>query len=236
MQGVLVLPSPEGGDIVLTGNATEDEARDERERHRMLHLDFFEFYTLLERALVTLLEAFGEGKGLGRSRHAPHASSRPGPSVDAAVGIAEIREVRHAFHAQVLEAVGREGSPLGAVFGVDPVRGYLKAAKALRNKWKDYEREAASDGATGPDDTEGGIVASMLADPARLNSVLDGIVVAVEGALEISRQNAVGQTDEKRDGVNDAGSTAMQWGEIMEVDAPLEIESGDEMDWQVEID
>lgn len=95
-----------------------DEQRGEAEL--MFKLDFFEYYMLVERALVHLLGVFGiqvtgafgtrVGNGLGRTREGWEQSD-------------------HRFHANVLEALDDERNPLHEALGKDDARFSLARAK-----------------------------------------------------------------------------------------------------------
>lgn len=95
-----------------------DEQRGEAEL--MFKLDFFEYYMLVERALVHLLGVFGiqitgafgtrVGNGLSRAREGWEQSD-------------------HRFHANVLEALDDERNPLHEALGKDDARFSLARAK-----------------------------------------------------------------------------------------------------------
>ncbi|KAL2263283.1 hypothetical protein VTK26DRAFT_7473 [Humicola hyalothermophila] len=132
----------------------------------MFKLDFFEYYMLIERALVHLLGVFGvdvprdfppapteclehrenkndditgEKRGLEASRWS-------------GAGGAGSSAHRHRYHANVLAALDREDNPLHAALGTGEVRRQLQRAKDLRNRWKtagseddDDEKEVKGD-------------------------------------------------------------------------------------------
>ncbi|KAL1622306.1 hypothetical protein SLS56_008796 [Neofusicoccum ribis] len=80
----------------------------------MFKLDFFEYYTLLERVLVLVLAHFR-----------------------VAVPKAVIGGDRsHRYHESVLEALERPGSPAHELLGRGAVRDALRRAKGFRNRWK----------------------------------------------------------------------------------------------------
>ncbi|KAK4460710.1 hypothetical protein QBC42DRAFT_205280 [Cladorrhinum samala] len=130
-------------------------APDAAAREMMFKLDFFEYYMLIERALVHLLGVFGmsvvsssssssstsgpgaraaeiapgkrNGKGLGKSRWGKKTTSS-----DAARGGGS----NHRYHATVLEMLDSPSNPLHQVLGKGEVRRQLGRAKDLRNRWK----------------------------------------------------------------------------------------------------
>ncbi|KAL2162871.1 hypothetical protein VTH06DRAFT_6707 [Thermothelomyces fergusii] len=81
------------------------------EAELMFKLDFFEYYMLLERALVHLLAVFG-------------------------VVVWRRRPRQHRYHANVLAALDRPDNPLHGPLGTGEVRAQLRRAKDLRNRWK----------------------------------------------------------------------------------------------------
>ncbi|KAJ5818858.1 hypothetical protein N7474_004449 [Penicillium riverlandense] len=87
----------------------------------MFKIDFHEYYALLERAIVHLLGVF----------NITVSSSFRGTQMNGngRVGV-------HRYHANVLEALEEETSPLSPVLGSGHVLKQLKQAKELRNRWK----------------------------------------------------------------------------------------------------
>ncbi|GKZ25763.1 hypothetical protein AbraIFM66951_002418 [Aspergillus brasiliensis] len=90
----------------------------------MFKLDFHEYYSLLERAIVHLLSVFGisVSSAFARDHLAAYGSAPPLST--------------HRYHANVLEALQDESSPLHMVLGQGEVHEQLQRAKELRNRWK----------------------------------------------------------------------------------------------------
>ncbi|KAK3501784.1 hypothetical protein B0T13DRAFT_396258 [Neurospora crassa] len=115
--------NPKHGDAVISGGVLN-------EGEIMFKLDFFEYYMLIERALVHLLGVFGitvsgngiQGKGL---------AGRNGSG-----------KFQHRYHAHVLEAFDSPVHPLHDILGKGEVRKQLQRAKDLRNRWKTADSEA----------------------------------------------------------------------------------------------
>lgn len=85
----------------------------------MFKIDFYEYYALLERALVHLLGVFGiTVSAAGKASGANSVWST------------------HRYHANVLEALEDENCPLHSVFRKGNVFEQLRKAKELRNCWK----------------------------------------------------------------------------------------------------
>ncbi|KAJ5081257.1 hypothetical protein N7456_013495 [Penicillium angulare] len=102
----------------------------------MFKIDFHEYYALLERAIVHLLAVFNISVSSVGGR------SGSGVQVGGGGGGAGV----HRFHANVLQALQEESTPLAPVLGTGYVHELLKKAKELRNRWKgadmtDQERE-----------------------------------------------------------------------------------------------
>lgn len=104
----------------------------------MFKVDFFEFYTLLERYISISLEIMG----VYVSGNAPHTN------VNALKYITnpEFRDKRptelHSFHANLLEALDDPKCPLHTSLGNQDVRIQLGLAKDYRNAWKDADEKA----------------------------------------------------------------------------------------------
>lgn len=125
----------------------------------MFKLDFFEYYMLIERALVHLLGVFGVEVSPSRGRSTRgEEEEEPAATFDKKENKLNItngntplsekglgasvwrddgrRSRQHRYHANVLAALGREDSPLRATLGTGEVRLQLGRAKDLRNRWK----------------------------------------------------------------------------------------------------
>ncbi|KAH8754808.1 hypothetical protein F5883DRAFT_687692 [Diaporthe sp. PMI_573] len=114
-------------------NTLEDRA----EAELMFKLDFFEYYMLLERALVHLMGVFGV-----KITGAFTAASRSGTTgrTTNGNGTAGQHQSDHRFHANVLEALDDPRNPLHPVLGAGDARYALARAKELRNRWKNASR------------------------------------------------------------------------------------------------
>jgi len=167
----------------------------------MFKLDFFEFYTLLERLLVLLLASFriplGDSSVLhtitngatiigSRHRNLQHQHLQ--------LQLQQQRLVAgHRYHENVLEAYEKEDNPLRAVLGEGEVKVHLKTAKELRNRWKEPQLQAppqAHDEALiakrCTDEYEDGT--SALLSGEELSAMLFSILEALRQALNIARE------------------------------------------------
>lgn len=102
----------------------------------MFKIDFYEYYALLERAIVHLLGVFNiaVSSAAGAQYRGNHTGFENG--YGRGVGI-------HRYHANVLQALEEETTPLTPILGNGHVHALLKKAKELRNRWKtaDMTRE-----------------------------------------------------------------------------------------------
>jgi hypothetical protein len=118
-----------------------DADMSKKQAESMFKVDFFEFYTLLERYITTCLAIVG----INVSGSAPQVNVNAlryttNPDLHRTRPIAG-----HAFHANLLEALDDEKCPLYASFGVYHARAELAIAKDFRNAWKNAdERMIAS--------------------------------------------------------------------------------------------
>ncbi|KAJ5766099.1 uncharacterized protein N7511_003715 [Penicillium nucicola] len=93
----------------------------------MFKIDFHEYYALLERAIVHLLAVFNISVSAGRGG---------GVSVDGKMDRNGHAGSAHRYHANVLEALREQSTPLSPVLGSGVVYSQLQRAKELRNRWK----------------------------------------------------------------------------------------------------
>ncbi|KAF2640171.1 hypothetical protein P280DRAFT_28663 [Massarina eburnea CBS 473.64] len=108
-----------------------------KQAEAMFKVDFFEFYTLLERYITISLAIVGVYVSANAPRvnvnalrfqtNPEWAKTRP--------------EASHAFHANLLEAIDKESGPLHVSFGNSEVRPQLGLAKDYRNAWKDADEK-----------------------------------------------------------------------------------------------
>ncbi|KAK3898414.1 hypothetical protein C8A05DRAFT_47262 [Staphylotrichum tortipilum] len=115
------------------------------EAELMFKLDFFEYYMLIERAVVHLLGVFGVTVGGAAANAVATATGVEGENKrgKGGKGLAGSKwGQQHRYHANVLAALNREESPLHGTLGAGEVRVQLGRAKDLRNRWK----TAADDG------------------------------------------------------------------------------------------
>lgn len=168
----------------------------------MFKIDFHEYYALLERAIVHLLAVFNISV-----TSSPRGLPDNGNGVGRPVGI-------HRYHANVLEALREQSTPLSPVLGGGPVYLQLQKAKELRNRWK------TADLTTEEREKQG-----ERKDVVTLASFdFEGIISDIFGGLEESYVRAKEHVDKciRPDEVTGEGSnTEADWGFMV-----------DAMDWE----
>jgi hypothetical protein len=107
----------------------------------MFKVDFFEFYTLLERYITICLAILGINiSGVAPQTNVNALRYITNPDLHRTRPLAS-----HAFHANLLDALDDVKCPLHASFGTRDIRIELGLAKDFRNTWKDAdERVIAS--------------------------------------------------------------------------------------------
>lgn len=101
----------------------------------MFKVDFFEFYTLLERYITECLAILGFSVSATAPRENFNALRYiTNPDLHRTRPMAS-----HAFHANLLEALDDEKCPLHVSLGTQEVRIQLGQAKDYRNAWKDAD-------------------------------------------------------------------------------------------------
>lgn len=104
----------------LHANGMDVSDTDVSQAEIMFKIDFHEYYALLERAIVHLLGVFNI------------AVSSRGPGIN---GFSNSPTI-HRYHANVLQALEQETTPLTPILGSGRVHYLLRKAKELRNRWK----------------------------------------------------------------------------------------------------
>ena len=177
----------------------------------MFKADFFEYFVLLERCLVHLLECFGmfitadhatNGTPLPpipnrQENRPPNDRSLNGDSM-------AFYGYTHRFHANVLAALDKPSNPLHPILGTGNVRLFLGVAKEFRNRWKDIEQEKTDDDLSGLRASYHRILQDLQLD-VMLFTILTSLedarslasqhLATVHGSLEVEMVNADEQDD-----------------------------------------
>lgn len=111
------------------------------EAELMFKLDFFEYYSMLERALVHLLGVFGIAvpRGFSSASRRRQEQARARINNGHGNGNREWSQGDHRFHSNLLEALDDPNNPLHEVLGQGYVRDELARAKELRHRWKNAD-------------------------------------------------------------------------------------------------
>ncbi|KAK1723879.1 uncharacterized protein BDZ83DRAFT_371549 [Colletotrichum acutatum] len=125
--------------IARPGSPLYGGETDAEEAELMFKLDFYEYYMLLERALVHLMGVFG----ITISRDGWVTTTT---MTTARQGNGTQQQATHTYHQNVIAALEKEDNPLHEALGSGEVVFQLLRAKELRNRWKYAEDPADPDG------------------------------------------------------------------------------------------
>ncbi|KAK7710690.1 hypothetical protein SLS64_005593 [Diaporthe eres] len=164
---------------------------DRAEAELMFKLDFFEYYMLLERALVHLMGVFGVKitgafNGARSGTRIPNGNGRSGGG---AAG--QQPQSDHRFHANVLDALDDPRNPLHPVLGAGDARYALARAKELRNRWKNADEPdsvviAAAAAAASSAASSAKLASARPLEDYDLERILENIFTGLEGAYAIA--------------------------------------------------
>lgn len=143
----------------------------------MFKIDFFEWYTLLERYITDCLSALGFSvSGVAPRTNVNALRYITNPDLHRTRPLAS-----HAFHANLLEALDDEQCPLHTSLGTQDVRMRLGLAKDFRNAWKDAdERVTTSREADSADFRK-----NIKLDELQLESMLRTLIAGCEHAHSV---------------------------------------------------
>jgi hypothetical protein len=120
----------------------------QKQAESMFKVDFFEFYTLLERYISTSLEIMGV--------HVSGTAPRTNVNALKYITNPDLHRTRpralHAFHANLLDALDDPNCPLHVSLGNQDVRIQLGIAKDYRNAWKDADEKVSKTNGHNKDD------------------------------------------------------------------------------------
>ncbi|KAK1654999.1 hypothetical protein BDP81DRAFT_308742 [Colletotrichum phormii] len=122
--------------IARPGSPLYGGETDAEEAELMFKLDFYEYYMLLERALVHLMGVFG----ITISRDGWVTTTTMTKQGNGT------QQATHTYHQNVIAALEKEDNPLHEALGSGEVVFQLLRAKELRNRWKYAEDPADPDG------------------------------------------------------------------------------------------
>jgi hypothetical protein len=157
--------------------------RAQKQAESMFKVDFFEFYTLLERYITDCLAIFGVSVSASAPRTNFNALRyETNPDLHRTRPMAS-----HAFHANLLEALDDENCPLAGSLGLQNVRVQLGIAKEYRNAWKDADSRANI--------ASGDTRANTSLQDLQLEHMLRNIIGGCDLAHEAVQQRSEGTTN-----------------------------------------
>ncbi|KAF6833876.1 hypothetical protein CMUS01_06381 [Colletotrichum musicola] len=191
------------GDPLWAGETNAAEAE------LMFKLDFYEYYMLLERAIVHLLSVFGVTVSKDKDRR---WGGGGGPGAAST----------HAFHENVIAALEVRDNPLHEALGTGEVLFSLYRAKELRNRWKYAELQAGgNNGAQGQQQRERSGTAPL--ESYDLDRIFREVFAGFDAGYAVAERKVAGDV-----GVLDlAGGVEMM--EIEEDEFDFMVEA---MDWE----
>lgn len=142
-----------------------------KQAESMFKVDFFEFYTFLERYITVCLSTLGVSVSASVPRDNFNALRYiTNPDLHRTRPLAT-----HAFHANLLEALDDKNCPLHSSLGNQDVRIQLGLAKDYRNAWKDADgKEASNHGDKSNYDSPKNVELPELDLHTMLRSLIDG--------------------------------------------------------------
>lgn len=187
------------------------------EAELMFKIDFFEYYMLLERALVHLLGVFGVTVSPSFSSHHPKSGTNtPNGGY-----------YYHRYHANVLEALDSPDNPLHEVLGSGEVRRQLWRAKDLRNRWKNVD-DPSGEGRNG--NYKGAATESAPLESYDLEHILVIIFEGFDRAFAVAEQFVMAELQRGRSQVE--GGVGRQNGAVVDMMEGFEPAASEEQEWE----
>ncbi|CAI7598815.1 unnamed protein product [Penicillium pancosmium] len=189
----------------------------------MFKIDFHEYYALLERAIVHLLAIFNISVSSRRPTPAQSLHTTTTTTSTFANGTGTGAGT-HRYHANVLQALEEETTPLTPVLGSGKTIALLRQAKQLRNRWKTADMTAEEKGRDPQSDRDRSRDEVLPLSSYNFEEIIMGIFAGLEEGfiraqahVELCRR----PEEEVEDGAGAGGGSEADW-EFM-VDA---------MDWE----
>ncbi|KAH7410188.1 hypothetical protein DE146DRAFT_603464 [Phaeosphaeria sp. MPI-PUGE-AT-0046c] len=187
----------------------------EKQAESMFKVDFFEFYTLLERYITVCLGVLGvtvSGAAPQTNFNALRYYTNP-----------DLHKTRpmasHAFHANLLEALDDEKCPLHDSFGKHPVRAELGLAKEFRNTWKDADERIIG---SKRDQLSDNPRQNITLHDSQLEGMLRILLAGCEHAHGVVQQHSTAQTNSNGFSNRDFELQPHEYGTPAAEDTPLE--------------
>lgn len=126
---------------LLEGQLNDGANLEQKQAEAMFKIDFFEFYTFLERYITTCLSTLN----IYVSSVPPRTNVNGLRFITNPEWAKARAQASHAFHANLLDALAEESCPLHKPLGNPEVRTQLGIAKDYRNAWKEVGGGKTSD-------------------------------------------------------------------------------------------
>lgn len=160
------------------------------EAETMFKVDFFEFYILLERALIHLLAVFAIVVSASTVFDVGEDDSMAANGNHIFGDGNVFNRATHSYHENVLKALDQSTNPLHRILGSGEVREYLSIAKEFRNRWKDAEERPSS--SSSPDRNSGRQRRyERLLRELKLEQMLSCILIALKAAKGLAEEECV---------------------------------------------
>ena len=156
----------------------------------MFKVDFFEFYILLERAIVHLLAVFAIVVSASTAFEVEETDTSVANGNHIFGDGHVFNRATHSYHENVLKALDQSTNPLHNILGSGQVREYLSIAKEFRNRWKDAEERPASSSSPNRNDRRERRYERLLRE-LKLEEMLACIVIALKEAKKAAEQEYV---------------------------------------------
>ena len=194
------------------------------EAELMFKIDFFEYYMLIERALVHLLGVFGIT--VSPSFGGSHQHRMNG--ADAPNGGGYHHHHQHRYHANVLEALDNPDNPLHEALGSGDVRRQLWRAKDLRNRWKNVDDP---DGGGKNGNYKGAATESAPLESYDLEHILVIIFEGFDRAFATAEQFVLAEMQRGRSQA-EGGAVDGQGGSVVDLMEGFEPATSEEQEWE----
>ena len=187
----------------------------------MFKVDFFEFYILLERAIINLLAVFAIVVSASTAFEVEENDTSVA-SGNQIFGDGHVfNRATHSYHENVLKALDQSTNPLHNILGSGQVREYLSIAKEFRNRWKDAEERPPSSSSPDRNDRRQRRYERLLRE-LKLEEMLSCLLLALKAAKQVAEQECIR--------VGSVNASISQRGRIGETQQPWE-SMPDAMDW-----
>jgi hypothetical protein len=157
------------------------------EAETMFKVDFFEFYILLERAIIHLLAVFAIVVSASHTFETDEDDASAGNGNQIFGDGRVFNRATHSYHENVLKALDQPTNPFHKILGSGQVREYLSIAKDFRNRWKGAEERPPSSSSQERNDGRQLRYERLLRE-LKLEEMLSCLLLALKAAKELAVQ------------------------------------------------